>query len=195
MWKNFIVIAGFSASLLSSNLYSETTGSGSLKSVIQKPEEPVAEPVEMAHYTNKDKKYSFDYPSTWEKKDSLKELDIMVLAPIETPQDDFRQNVSIISGKLQEPVTLDEFYAGNLENLKNSLADFKLEDEGNAKINGILSKWVNYTHTLEKLDLKVMQYFLVIGNYVYVLTCTAEAGKFDRYQEPFSNVVKSFRSN
>lgn len=152
----------------------------------------IVSPGKMETYINKIKGYSINFPADWNKQEGFMGLDVITLSPSETPQDKFRENASVLSGKLDTPITLDEFYSENLKNLQKSLIDFKLEGTGDTTLDGQKAKWVLYTHKQGNFVSKVIQYFIMVGDHAYLITCGAEPEAYDKYKSTFEAIAKSF---
>lgn len=143
-------------------------------------------------YTNKEKGYTIELPADWTKQEGFMGLDVISLSPAESDQDKFRENASVLSGKLDAPITLDEFYTENLKNLQKSLIDFKLESSGDITIDGQKAKWLVYTHKQGNFVSKVVQYFIMVKDRAYLITAGAEPSAYDKFKPTFDAIVKSF---
>lgn len=144
-------------------------------------------------YVNKEKGYSIEFPSGWTKQERFMGLDVIALSPAETPKDSFRENASVLSGKLDAPITLDLFYSENLKNLQKALNNFKQDGSGDSTVDGQPAKWVLYTHKQGNFESKVIQYFIMKGDYAYLITCGGEPAAYDKYKSTFDSIVKSFK--
>jgi hypothetical protein len=144
-------------------------------------------------YMNKEKGYSIEFPAGWTKQERFMGLDVIALSPADTPKDSFRENASVLSGKLDAPITLDLFYSENLKNLQKALNNFKLEGSGDINVDGQAAKWVLYTHKQGNFESKVIQYFIMKGDYAYLITCGGEPTVYDKYKSTFESIVKSFK--
>jgi hypothetical protein len=144
-------------------------------------------------YENDTEKISIQYPANWEKR--VQEADypfFMALSPFEDDQDNFRENVNIVT----EPAagyTLEKYYQANLLSMKNILQDFKILLEGTAVINNNPAKWLIYNHTYNNNIIKVKAYFFHNGQNGIVFTATANPASFKKYEAVFDEIVSTLR--
>jgi len=146
----------------------------------------------METYVNKEKKYSLEYPSDWQKKD-VQKLDIVLLSPAKSPTTPTHATMNAISEAVGPVITLDEFYKESVSNLSSQLKDIHIESSGDASLNGTPSKWVLYSHEMQGTKFKVLQYFIVAQENVYLLTFSALADDFDSFRPTFNKIASSFR--
>lgn len=144
-------------------------------------------------YVNKEKGYSIEFPAGWSMQEKFMGLDVIALSPANDGKSSFRENASVLSGKLDTPITLDLFYSENLKNLQKALTDFKLEGSGDITVDGQPAKWLQYTHKQGNFESKVIQYFLLKNDYAYLITCGGEPTAFANYKSTFDSIVNSFK--
>lgn len=151
------------------------------------------EPVQLSEkYTNTEKNYSINYPSNWTKADVPK-LDIVLFAPPKKSGTNAYATMNIVSEKLGSGITLERFYSESAANLASALKEVEIEKTGNTQISGVLSKWILYTHVLQNIKFRVLQYFFVFDETVYLLTFSAAADEFDTYLPEFEEIALSFK--
>lgn len=150
-----------------------------------------AETVKLEKYINSEKGYSIEYPSTWKKTD-VPQLDIVLFAPSIGDANRPRASLNIVSENVGAIVPLNTFYNESVNNLKETLKEVNIENSGSATINGVESKWVIYTHVMQNVKFRVLQYFIASDKSVYLITFGAVDQDFDRYKSEFEEIVKTF---
>lgn len=150
-----------------------------------------AQAVKLEKYSNSEKGYSIEYPSTWKKTD-VPQLDIALFAPSIGEANSPRASLNIVSDNVGVIVPLNTFYNESVNNLKESLKEVKIENSGTATINGVESKWVIYTHVMQNVKFRVLQYFIASDKSVYLITFGAVDQDFDHYKAEFEEIVKTF---
>lgn len=143
-------------------------------------------------YTNTEKNYSIAYPSTW-KKAEVPRLDLVLFAPPKGSEDNTHASMNVVSEKVGPGITLEQFYSESAANLTTALTDVNVEKTGSGDIDGIPTKWVLYTHVMQNIKFRVLQYFLVAQDNVYLITFSSVADSFKDYNSEFENIVKSFK--
>jgi len=150
----------------------------------------------LVKYTNADKKYSIEYPSNWRKEDMPK-LDLVLFAPLVDDQQEPQGSINVISEKVDDSVTLDQFYNESHSSLTTTLKEVEVKKSGSKQINGIDTKWVTYTHVMQGVKFEVIQYFVVAKDEnqkrVYLMTFSAVGDSFDAYQPLFEKTASTFK--
>lgn len=152
-----------------------------------------SQPVQLTEkYTNAEKGYSISYPESWKKTD-VPRLDLVLFAQ---PKDDdtaAHASMNIVSEKVGPGITLEQFYTESATNLTTALKNVKVEKKGTSDLNGVEARWILYTHEMQSVKFRVLQFFIVANQTVYLLTFSTVADSFDDYQSEFDAVSKSFR--
>lgn len=146
-------------------------------------------------YKSVKESYSIKYPSDWSQEIQNNGFMItMFKSQPENPQDTFIENTNVIVEKATG-YTLNQYYKANLDSMKgpNALKEFKVVQSGNTTINNNPAKVITYTHSYEKIKLKVKAYFLCNGKNGYVITSTASPTSFKSYEPEFDRISKSFK--
>lgn len=141
-------------------------------------------------YENKQKGYSIQYPSDWEKE-SLEGFDLFISAPVEKDGRSLA-NFSIISGEVPADVSQNLYYTLNLKNLLESNSIMEIQDNCKSELNGNEVFWLRYRrqdHTL----LEVVQYLFVVNQVAFVITYGAPAEELERYEDSLDKIVQSFK--
>lgn len=143
-------------------------------------------------YTNKEKLYSIDYPSDWQKKE-VPSIDFVLFAPPKGTDTQVHASMNVIAEKIDTPVNLNQFYKESVSNITTELKDVKIESSGETRLNDTQSKWVLYSHKMQDIGFRVLQYFVVSKDRVYLLTFSALSEDFATYKSEFEKIANSFK--
>lgn len=157
-------------------------------------EEPAKEetPIQQEHYVNAEKGFGIDYPSNWKKSD-IPQLDLILFAPSTNENGFPHASMNIVSEKVGSEVTLEQFYKESADNLQKALKEVQVQKTGSSNINGTPSKWLLYTHNMQGVTFRVIQYFVVANGSIYLITFSAADEAFDRYLPTFEEILRSFK--
>jgi hypothetical protein len=145
-----------------------------------------------------DKEYGFSVllPRTWkrEKESGPQNTIVLVKSVLKGQQDKFQENISLVVSNLAGEVALDAFFELNkneairlLKGMEDSVS------EGEISLGRIKGRWLSFKAIQKGLVLKVLSASWIKGNRVYVLSCSAEAKEFFRYEPIFKKTLYSFR--
>lgn len=165
---------------------------GSFFSPINAEEIPKEVGATTEKYTNKEKLYSIDYPSDWQKKE-VPSIDFVLFAPPKGTDTQIHASMNVIAEKVDAPVNLEQFYKESVSNITTELKEVKIDSSGETSLNGTPSKWVLYTHKMQDFSFKVLQYFVVSHDRVYLLTFSSITDEYGNYQKEFEKMAASFR--
>lgn len=137
--------------------------------------------------------FSIKYPSTWEKKEKLKDIIVVFLAPLENESDKFRENLSLmISNLFTQTIDLYDYVNFSIDQLREAILDFRLFEKTQTKIAKIPAYKIVYSGKRKQLNIKIMQYYAIKKNKVYLITYTAKKDKFELYFKIIKKIIKSF---
>lgn len=137
--------------------------------------------------------FSIVFPKHWQIQQQEMGAVVVALSPEEGMSDDFRENVAITVEEVSGDSTLDKYFELSQKNLKSYSKDYRLLYKNNTWLARKPAMILGFTYTMSGLKLKVLQYYCLNNNKVYVITCTALSHTFDRYEETFLKIVRSFR--
>lgn len=142
-------------------------------------------------FVNSEKHYSLQYPSDWKRND-VPQIDLVLFAPNKV-KDGKPASMNIFSEKVGSSISLDQFYSESAANLTSALKEVHVEKSGNIQINGINAKWIQYTHVMKDITFRVLQYFIVANDTLFLLTFSAAEDDFEHYRTDFENIANSFK--
>lgn len=143
-------------------------------------------------FTNSEKGYSLDYPSDWKKSD-VPQLDLVLFAPPRGQDAIPHASLNIVSEKVGSEIHLEQFYSESAANLSTALKEVHVEKSGSSQLNGTPSKWVIYTHVMQGMQFRVLQYFIVANESIYLVTFSTIADDFETYRPEFEKIINSFK--
>ena len=147
--------------------------------------------VQYEKYTNIENGYSIEYPSNWKKSD-VPHLDLVLFAPTEK-NDKTHASLNVFSEKIGAEISLEYFFSESTNNLTSALKDVKIEKTGTTLFNGISAKWIQYTHTMQGIKLRVLQYFIVSGKTIYLITFSDSDEDFEKYHSDSEQIANTFQ--
>jgi hypothetical protein len=148
--------------------------------------------VQLEKYTNSEKGYSIEYPSDWKKND-VPQLDLVLFAPTQKNDDKPHASMNIVSEKVGPGINLEQFYSESANNLTSALKDVQVEKTGSIQLNGTTSKWMLYTHVMQGVKFRVLQYFIVAEETIFLMTFSASDEDFNQYRQDFENIASTFK--
>jgi len=148
-------------------------------------------------FTAKDQGFSLSVPNLWEVKENFSGIRLLVLSPLESERDVYRENISVMVEELVKPYTLEEFTSEAVAAVKSSMDSFEEVSRGEALIGGEKAFWVSYNYELPEARIQAVSYFLVREvegvYYGYYITCSSTPLDYSKFAKEFENRVDSFR--
>ncbi|MBP6291160.1 MAG: hypothetical protein KA407_05915 [Spirochaetes bacterium] len=148
---------------------------------------------EKGRYYNDEYGFSIVFPKYWEIQQKEMGTAVVALSPEEGSRDDFRENVAITVEDVSDGETLEKYFVVSQQNLKSYSKDYMLLYKNNTWLSRKPAMILGFTYSMSGLKLKVLQYYCLYKNKAYVITCTALPHTFDRYEEIFLKIVRTFR--
>jgi len=137
--------------------------------------------------------FDIETPSGWQRIDTTISgiRATLLLAPL-APGAAAQTNINVVSESMNN-ASLDNYFDLNVTNMGKFMQKFSSSGKGEKEINGIKSKWIQYSQNSNGLNLDAICYIIPSNGIAYVITCTASKGQFDQYRSRFDEVVGSFR--
>ena len=138
--------------------------------------------------------YTIQYPSSWELNESgMMGTSFIFLSPPDGPNDNFRENVNMVTQSLQgQKITMDQFVELTKNQLKVLITGVNILYEERKEKEGLEYHKIIYTGTQGTLNLKLEQYYFLANDSIYSLTLTCTIVDFDDYQEIGEKIMDSF---
>jgi len=138
--------------------------------------------------------FSIKYPSTWEKKEKLRDFIVVFLAPLENESDKFRENLSLmVSNLFMQTMDLSDYVNFSIDQLREAILDFRLFEKTQTKISKIPAYKIVYSGKRKQMNIKIMQHYAIKRNKVYLITYTAEKDKYEMYLKSLQKMIKTFK--
>lgn len=106
--------------------------------------------------------------------------------------DTFYENVNVLTEGIPTPTPLPLYLRDQLAVLRRDFGAVTVVDSADRTIAGHDGLRLVYELTSQGRDLRVVSYFFLVSDRAYVLTCTAEAARFDEYLPIFEAMVRTF---
>jgi len=118
---------------------------------------------------------------------------VAFIAPREGASDVFQENVNILVQDLSaQPMTLDEYTQLSVSQIGQVITDSNILDSSAVTLAGIPGHRVVYTGKQGQYDLKWMQVWTMQNNKAYVISYTAETGKYSTFLGTVQEMIDSF---
>lgn len=144
-------------------------------------------------FYSKEHSFSIKFPAGWNAKSGYKESIVRAENPSLLPDDNFQENMNIVSDIIPAGMSIDEYFSSGKKLLKEALPDLKVEGSGTCVIDGKQSYWFTYSYSLKPIRIKVAVYNIIRKKNLFMITCTSEEKKFNTVKEIFETSAKSFR--
>jgi hypothetical protein len=117
--------------------------------------------------------------------------DFIALAPALDTKDLFRENLNVITAKFDFPITREEYYSLNIKSLNDLLTDFDLEESHDVQLGGIEARMLIFTHRIGVVNVKVIQYLLLIKQKAIVVSFTSDTIEYPKFKEQFDKIAST----
>ena len=143
-------------------------------------------------FVAKDKGFSIAIPEGYEmKKDYDQMIPVMMLSPMESDKDNFRENINVAT----EPFvgSSSSYSLANLNEMKTALTDFNLLKTGTKQVGDLTAYWFVYTFSYKEFKMQNLVYCFAFNGNGYGVTCSASTETFDKYKKIFEETAESFK--
>lgn len=141
--------------------------------------------------------YSIQYPSNWELNlQEIMGISFYLMAPLESKDDKFRENVNLIIENLTGyDIDLNAYVELSTRKLETLITNFKSID--NKKMKSGSNEYQRFEYTGEQgiYKLHFVQCVWVKDNKAFILSLTAEQSKFPDYKDISEAILSSFVLN
>jgi len=144
-------------------------------------------------YYSQDARYSIAFPTSWDLATDLDETSLAGISPREDQFDFFRENVLVGSFHLTAAETLDDYFKGNLDYLKQQIPDLEVEKTERTVLDGYDAIRLVYSSTISGTRVKTMQVFAIKEGRGYIITAMAMEPSYENYVKDFHWIIDSFR--
>jgi hypothetical protein len=173
--RRFIIISSFSLAVLVFSLHL------------------VARSFNWQQYRNKQYRFTILLPAGWQREEGPSGTVILVRDTLKGPQDKFQENINVVVNTLPAVVSLETFFETNKEEIISRLPGVSNVSEGGIFAGIYPGRWLIFNTQLQTVTLRIMTSCWMKDDRVYVVTCTAPAESFRKYEPIFKKVIHSLR--
>jgi hypothetical protein len=145
----------------------------------------------------KEKAFSLEVPNDWLKDKVREGLDLFVYAPVPASDKIALTNMGVVAGKVNKELSLSNFYKANVENLPVAFDNYVEISKGTGGIPNIPTNWIIFKRKLSteagEITLEELQYYLIAGNFGYVITFSATPNEFVENRGIFEKIIQTFK--
>lgn len=141
-----------------------------------------------------EKDFSIQYPEKWElNKSDLMGTSFILLSPLTSETDQFRENVNLIIQDLTgHNIDLNKFVEISESQIKTLVTDVNFISRNRIKDKRVEFQKLIYTGKQGMFNLKFEQYYWVQNDKAYVLTLTCEVNEFNNFKDIGEKILDSF---
>lgn len=138
--------------------------------------------------------YSIDYPANWELSESGSTgTNFMIFSPMESPEDQFRENVNLMIQDLSAyDLDLDSYTELSEQQVGTLFTDAKIIKSKRMKNQSHDYHMIIYNGGQGGAMYTFLQYYWVINDKAYVLTLTCEKDQYKAYKKMGLKIMNSF---
>lgn len=139
--------------------------------------------------------FSIEIPNDWQEQPGMEGMvHFVALAPVDSPEDRFRENVNVIIESVGPAVTPELYLQKSKELMASAsgLPGYQEVASGDWKDSGFDGRYLEYHQAAQSHKLHGIGYVIVKGEKAYLLTCMAEDSTYDKYLPRFKQVAASF---
>lgn len=149
-------------------------------------------------YDNPNLGYTLEYPADWSKEESL----TFISPPPSADASDGTtaastnltpESIAVTTEVLLTDITLEAYSESAIGLLESQFPDFTLLNSFETTLSGYPAHQIEYTYTIDGLELKNMQVWTIADNIVYALTYGGTTEEFDSSLPVFESLIESFQ--
>lgn len=140
--------------------------------------------------------FSIQAAEGWNKTDTtIGGLQAVLLqSKQENEKDIFLENINVVTEKATG-YDLDKYYEANLATISTQMPGYQKISSENVTVNGQEAKHLVYSHNYTGVFADVETYFFVKNGIGYVITCSTEKGRLNKWKPEFDKMVNTFAIN
>ena len=151
---------------------------------------------EFLQYENTEAGISIKYPSNWQMVEKPDEFALVSFdSPLDSPSDEFTENVRVSFEGIFEPITLDELVDATIQGIVGEFTMMGIEvnilDSESITISGNKAKKTTYTLGSGDFILKQAMFITIKGSTVYSVVFTAEEKNFSDHIPTVQKMIDS----
>ena len=145
-------------------------------------------------YQNQQKGFSIQVPVGWQQsaQNFYGQEVIYFISPMESQQDYFQENISIMIFPLQYQIDLDSLANMYTQQSQSQIPNLQVIQSQNITLGNVPAKYVLYTGSMKQINMAFLVVYIINQNQAYIIQCTSDANKYQQYQSLFSQALSSF---
>jgi hypothetical protein len=147
---------------------------------------------EKGRYYNDQYRFSLVVPENWERRDDFLGAVVAFISPAKDSLQ-FRSNFNIIIEENSAPLSLTDYSARIIDDLKKTYPDIVFYDEGMMEFRNGTARWMVHSYTLAGIRIKVIEYLVVNGEQGIIITGSSDEASFPQFRSTFDGIAASFR--
>lgn len=156
------------------------------------------ESTELLMYNNPNLGFTLQYPSDWSKEESLTFISpppSSAAASNETTSSTnlTPESIAVTTEVLFSNITLEEYSQSAIGLLESQFPNFTLLNSFETTLSGYPAHQIEYTYSLNGLELKNMQIWTIADNIAYAVTYGGTIEEFDSSLPVVENLIESFQ--
>lgn len=136
--------------------------------------------------------FSIQYPVGRNYQENVYGSHVMFFSP-QLSWDNFRENVGIVSERLPDEMSIDDYYMTIQQQLSSFIQNYQEISNEDVSLGTLPAKKVVYVGAQGDYKLKRMQTILIKDKQVYILSYTASEGTFDDFSQEAEAMMASFQ--
>lgn len=138
--------------------------------------------------------FAIQFPDDWEViRDPQAGIAAIALSPLDSSEDQFQENITIVSGSIPAGMTREAVIAKDLRDLRRNTPGFLEYDSGTMAINGVDWSWIEFRQFAEGNELRVTGHMAVRHGRAYAVLCGGKPDRVADLKPVFDEVVSSLR--
>lgn len=121
-------------------------------------------------YHNSEQHISLQYPESWGVREGLFGTIVSFISPLNGKNDQFSENINVVTENVGSDMTLDDYYKASEANLKKYFTQFKVIKIDSASLGGSPARIVTYNATQGTVKLHTTQIFSLNSGKAYIVT-------------------------
>jgi hypothetical protein len=147
------------------------------------------------NFTNKDLKFSVDYPATWSYRENIDGANVIFYSPMEHQGDFFTENSNGVVQTIDPAKTILKDYSELAIHQMKLVFGLNLEikEAEETTFAGRLGYKFFFTGHGPQTDMQFYMYWTIKDDHAYQFTFLVQDGKFEQYKDKFNKMSKSFK--
>jgi|GEM_PF-3717878 len=144
-------------------------------------------------YKNKESSFRLWYPEEWEVKENWAAAAVIITSPVESEQDNFRENLNVIVEPNPEKVSFDQLKKNVMSLLERGITQFELVSSEERESNGKPSIQLVYNGVQGIYHITYLQTIVWDEDQSYYITFVSTSDRYEKYVYRAKTMMSSFQ--